>query len=316
MNVAFLYPGQGSQKVGMGAELLASEPDLFEDYLVQAEAVSGLPIRRYCLEGPIEALTRTEVAQPALFAVSLALTDAARARDLYPDFVAGHSLGEYTAAVAAGALSVEDGIELVALRGRLMSEIQSERPGAMAAVIGLSEQRLEAICEQASELGSIALANLNAPDQIVVSGEEKAILRLMELAEKAGAQRVVRVQVGAAFHSELMKPVQARMVEAVEAIEWTDAQVPIAVNAVGRIVRTGAEIREALVAEIVSPVRWVECVRSLIEAGCTTFLELGPGRLLAGLVRQIEPGTDAFSADAPERLDEFAAAHPAAVRRS
>jgi [acyl-carrier-protein] S-malonyltransferase len=314
MSVAFVFPGQGSQKVGMGAELLTSEPDLLEHYFAAAASASALPIRRYCLEGPIEALTRTEVAQPALLAVSLALADAARARGLTPDFVAGHSLGEYTAAVVAGTLSVEDGMELVSLRGRLMAEIQSEHPGAMAAVIGLSLQRLEAICEHASEVGPISLANINAPTQIVLSGEEAAIERLVQLAEEAGAERVVRIQVGAAFHSELMKPVEAKMAEAADGILWNDPQVPIALNATGQIGREAEEIRDALVVEIASPVRWTECVHSLVEASCDTFLELGPGRVLAGLVRQIAPTADVFSAESPARLDEFAASHPAAVR--
>src|SRR5919205_215808 len=196
--VAFLYPGQGSQKVGMGAELL-------ESYFAQAEAAAGLPIRRFCLEGPIESLTRTEVVQPALFAVSLALTDAARARGLQATFVAGHSLGEYTAAVAAGALSVEDGIELVSLRGRLMGEIQDERPGAMAAVIGLEAEQLGDLCGQASNGGVVALANLNSPTQIVVSGEEAAVERLMALAEEAGGARGGPPPVGAALPSELLE---------------------------------------------------------------------------------------------------------------
>jgi len=312
--LVFLYPGQGSQKIGMGAELLAAEPEMLEAYLAQAEAASGQPIRRYSLEGPMEALTRTDVAQPALFAISLAVTDAARSRGIQPDFVAGHSLGEYTAAVGARAISVEDGIELVTLRGRLMADIQDERPGAMAAVIGLSPERLSVLCEQAAQSETVTLANINSPTQIVVSGEEDAVVRLMDLAEKDGAQRVVRLQVGAAFHSALMEPAQGQMREALENVHVEDPQVPMASNASGSLVRTADEVREALVAQIASPVRWVDCVCALIAEGVGTFLELGPGRVLGGLVRQIEPSADVFSADSGERLEEFAADHPALVR--
>lgn len=298
----------------MGADLLESEPELLEHYLAQAEAASGLPIRRYCLEGPIEALTRTDVAQPALFAISLALTNAARARGLQADFVAGHSLGEYTAAAAAGAVSVEDGIELVSLRGRLMAEIQSERPGAMAASIGLPAERLSELCDDAAADGIVTLANLNSPTQIVISGEEAAVERVMELAQEAGATRVVRLQVGAAFHSALMRPAQERMAEAVADVAWTDPQVPLAANALGRLVSTGEEVRDALVAQIASPVDWVGCVRALADEDVVTWLELGPGRVLAGLVRQIVPGADVFSADSPERLDAFVDEHQGLVR--
>jgi [acyl-carrier-protein] S-malonyltransferase len=315
MAVALLFPGQGSQKVGMGAELLESEGELLEAYFAQAEAASGQPVRRLCLEGPIETLTRTEVAQPALFCVALAVMDAARARGIEPDFVAGHSLGEYTAACASGAISVEDGIELVSLRGRLMGEIGDERPGAMAAVIGLDADGLRGLCEQASEAGMVALANINSPTQIVVSGEEDGVVRLMELAEGAGAARVVRLQVAAAFHSELMKPVQEQMADAVRDVAWTDPRVPVAANARGDLVRDAESLRTALVDQIASPVRFVECVQALSAAGAETFLEVGPGRVLGGLVRQIQPGADVFSADAPARLEEFTEGHPAAVRR-
>ena len=203
------YPGQGSQAVGMGAALHEHDRPLFDRYMTAAERASGLPIGRCCLEGPIEALTSTDVAQPALFALSLAVTEVARELGFVPRCVAGHSLGEYTAAVASGALSTDNGMALVAERGRAMAGIQAERPGAMAAVIGLTVEAVAELCARAGEPGQVSLANLNSPTQVVVSGEEPAVERLRELADQAGARRAMRLRVGAAFHSALMAPVQA-----------------------------------------------------------------------------------------------------------
>lgn len=312
--MAFLYPGQGSQKAGMGSDLLEANPELYERYLSRADEISGLPIRQLSLEGPQESLTETNVAQPAIFALSLAVAEIARENGLQPDFVAGHSLGEYTAAVAAGALSFEDGLRLVSLRGRLMAEAQSAQPGTMAAVVGLDAERVTALCEEASAAGHVAPANFNTPTQIVVSGEEAAVARAMELAAEAGADKVVQLQVGAAFHSRLMEDAQRRMGEELERVTWTDAQVPLASNASGGLVQAADEVREALLAQIASPVRWVECVRALDDAGCSTYLELGPGRVLSGLVKQIlGMETDASSADSAKKLETFRASRPELV---
>jgi [acyl-carrier-protein] S-malonyltransferase len=303
---AFVFPGQGSQRVGMGTDLLAARPEIFDRYFNLADEVSGLPIRKLALEGPIEELTRTDVTQPALFGLSLAIHELARESGMEPDFVAGHSLGEDTAAVAAGALELQAGMELVSLRGRLMASCGTERPGGMAAIVGLPAEDVRALCETASEAGTVAPANFNSPRQTVVSGEEAGVQRLLELAEQAGASKAVRLKVSAAFHSELMEPVQREMAAAMDKLTWTDPTVPLVANASGTVIRTGEEVCQALVAQIASPVLWVQCVQTLAAEGCTRVLELGPGRVLGGLVRQIDSDIEVFAADSPEKLEAFA----------
>ena len=305
--LAFVFPGQGSQKVGMGADLLEARPEVFDRYLGPADDATGLSIRTLALEGPLESLTETDAAQPAIFAVSLAVLEIARELGLQPDFVAGHSLGEYTAAVAAGALPFDEGIRLVAERGRLMAGAQSERPGAMAAVMGLSLGQVEQVCADAADQGLVAPANLNTPTQIVVSGEEAAVERVVALAPERGAEKAVRLNVGAAFHSELMKPVQERLAITMDGLSWSDPSVPMASNASGALVDTADGVRAALIAQIASAVRWVECVETLAAKGVTETLEIGPGRTLTGLVRQIDRDVEAAAADSPKKLESFLA---------
>jgi [acyl-carrier-protein] S-malonyltransferase len=298
MSLAFLYPGQGSQKVGMGAALRASDPALFERFLGLAEELSELPIRKLCLEGPADELTRTEVSQPALLALSLALTEVARSEGLEPDLVAGHSLGEFAAAAACGALAPEDAMRLVVLRSRAMAAVQAERPGAMAAVLGLDALVVGALCARA---GEVAIANLNAPGQIVVSGACEAVQALCELVEAAHG-RAVRLPVGGAFHSPAMAPVRAALERATADLEWRRPRIPMASNAYGCLLTDPDAIRAALVAQVSAPVGWVDCMHALRAAGATSFVELGPGRVLTGLARAIDRSLPVTSADSRAKL--------------
>jgi [acyl-carrier-protein] S-malonyltransferase len=294
----------------MDAGLRHSDSDVLTTHLERAAAASGQPLERLCAEGPADALMRTEVAQPALFAVSLALSDIARAVGLRPAALAGHSLGEYTAAVAAGALTPEDGAALVAERGRLMARAQRQRPGTMAAILGPAPDVVETLCARVAGRGVLEVANFNAPTQTVVSGDQDAVKRLLSLVRELDLGRGVRLPVGAAFHSSLMRPVQVELARTVAVLSWRDAEAPIASNSSGLLVHGASEVRASLMAQIAAPVRWVACVQTLLAAGCRHFLELGPGRVLTGLVRQIAPDADVAAADSRAAIEAYVATRP------
>ena len=297
----------------MDADLRETDPGRLDALLEAADDISGLPVARYVAEGPQEELTRTDVAQPALFAVSFALAELAGECGLSPDLVTGHSLGEYTAAAVSGALDPGDAMRLVCERGRLMAQIQERSPGAMAAVGGVDEARLSELCAEAAEGEALGLANLNSPRQIVVSGEVAAVERLLALLEAEPGTRSLRLPVGAAFHSSLMVPVRDELRESLEAVEIAQPAVPLVANHSGQVVEDADGVRTALIEQIANPVRFADCVGSLVEAGCTSFLELGPGKVLTGLVRQVAGReVNAAPADSHEDIQAFAEAHRSA----
>jgi [acyl-carrier-protein] S-malonyltransferase len=304
--IAFLYPGLGSQRVGMGQQLLKAAPELFGHYLTRSNAVTKAPITRYCLEGPAELLNETHIAEPALFAYSLALTDYAHRHGLYPDMVAGHSLGEYTAAVAAGVLSFEDGLYLVSLRGRLIHEIQRQQPGAMAVVLGLSVERLTELCADISQQYLVTVANWNSPKQTVVSGTEAGVLKLMEIVRSSAGARAMRLLTRGALHSPFMLPVQQTLTEIMPDLEWNTANPPLVANVTGQPLVQAAKIQQALLQQITNPVLWVSCIKTLLASGCDTFIELGSGQALSKLVRAIAPKAQIFAADTPDKVRALA----------
>lgn len=313
--IGFLYPGQGSQKVGMGKELLQADPMLFERYLVHSDNVAGQPVSQLCLEGKLDELSQTQVAQPALFAYSLALTEYARGLGLYPDMVAGHSLGEYTAAVAAGAISFEEGLALVSRRGHLMRQAQDEKPGTMAAVLGLAKEDLEPICRRISQSHLVQVTNWNAPNQLVVSGTEQGIQLLIESIQTQTEGKAIRLPVKGAFHSSLMGAVQDTMHTLAHTMHWHDPIVPLVANVSGEVLTCGEDIRQELIEQITSPVQWVLCVKKLIEGGCNMLIELGSGQVLTKLVTLIAPNVTVLAVNTPAKIQAFAETRSIATRQ-
>jgi [acyl-carrier-protein] S-malonyltransferase len=301
--LAFVFPGQGSQYVGMGKALYEAS-SAARRVFQQADEVLGFKLSQLCFEGPAEELEDTINAQPAIMTVSLACLEAMREKLealgqswQTPRFVAGHSLGEYTALVAAGALDFGDALRLVRERGRLMKESGDHRPGGMAAVIGLDRASLELACERASnETGCIVIvANANSPEQFAISGELPALNRAIELIRDAGARTVVPLRISIASHSPLMQQAAARLAEIIDRSPLRDPQVPVVTNIAGQV-RTSAEhIRTELASQMVAPVEWVGSVREMVANGVDTFVEIGPGQVLSRLIRRISSDVKAIS---------------------
>ncbi|MDT8435323.1 MAG: ACP S-malonyltransferase [Gemmatimonadota bacterium] len=303
MRIALMMPGQGSQAVGMGRDLADADAAVRELY-ARADEILGVPLSRFCFEGPEETLTRTENAQPAILLHSWAtwtsLPDGIRDAVVVG---AGHSLGEFSACLAAGALRFEDALRLVRRRGELMARAGEERPGTMAALLGLSVAEVTAVCEAASgPAGVVVPANFNAPDQVVVSGDVAAVEAAREEALAAGARRAVRLNVSGAFHSPLMARAREGLQAALADVEVVDPAFPVVANASARPVRTGREIREQLVRQLTSPVRWVESVAAMRDESPGAWLELGPGRVLAGLLRRMDRSLPAHAAGDVEEI--------------
>ena len=302
MTFAVLFPGQGSQFVGMGADLFEARPDLLGD---AADEVLGFSLREVCLEGPEERLTRTEHAQPALFALSYALWEELSKQFPPPAAAAGHSLGEYTALVAAGMLSYRDALSVVAERGRAMAAASDANPSSMAAVIGVDLEAVEAACSvRRSEGGSLWVANINAPGQVVVAGGVSDVEWLEERASDLGLRRVMGLAVAGAFHSPFMQPASDRLSSVFDGVEISDGRFPVYSNVTARPV-SSEDLVATLVDQVVSPVRFAETLENMAAAGIDTFVHVGPGDVTAGLARRTVKGSNVITVSS---LDDVEAA--------
>ncbi|MCS7234522.1 MAG: ACP S-malonyltransferase [Armatimonadota bacterium] len=305
--VAYLFPGQGAQYVGMGVELAEAFPaarTLFD----RASSVLGFDLLELCRTGPEERLQQTENTQPAILVTSLACLEAVRGRIPPPAVAAGLSLGEYSALVCAGSLRFEDAVRVVRLRGQFMQEATQGRQTAMAAVLGLSPEAVEAICQRASSLGVCEASNYNAPDQVVVAGDRAAVEEAVRLARQAGAKRAVLLAVSAPFHTSLMRPAAERLQQVLDSVPLQDARLPVVANVTARPVREASQIRRLLVEQVASPVRWAQSVQRMASEGVDTFVELGPGTVLSGLVRRCVRGAVAVHVEDQASLEKAVAA--------
>ncbi|HXH49831.1 MAG TPA: ACP S-malonyltransferase [Terriglobia bacterium] len=305
--IAFLFPGQGSQAPGMGLEL-AEHFTRAREVFDEADAALGFPLSKLCFEGPAEELQLTANTQPAILAVSVAAARVLEEKGIRPDYVAGHSLGEYSALVTVGSIELADALRLVRKRGEYMQEAVPVGQGAMAALLGLEEGAVDEICRQAAGDEVVSAANLNSPGQIVIAGNRTAVERAVELAKARCARRAILLNVSAPFHCSLMKPAQDRLSVDLDGVSISDPRVPLVNNADAVVVRTAEDVRDGLKRQVTSPVRWTDSMLALRRVGADVFVEAGPGKVLSGLMRQIDGEARTWRAGDVASLEEVVGA--------
>ncbi len=286
MKIAFIFPGQGSQYAGMAKEFIENFKESREVFDAASEAL-GYDLAQLCVSGPVEQLNRTENTQPAILAASIAILRPLERRGLTASAAAGHSLGEYTAITAAGGFELRDAVALVQKRGRYMQEAVPEGAGLMAAVLGLDREAVEKTCHEAAKNGIVGPANYNSPGQIVIAGEKRAVEKAIELAKAAGAKKVVPLSVSVPSHCGMMKQAGEQLARELEKAAINDLRMPIVNNADAKFLRTASELRPSLVRQISSPLYWEDSIRNMAAEGYDTFIEIGPGKVLSGLVKRI-----------------------------
>ncbi|WP_100403075.1 ACP S-malonyltransferase [Bacillus sp. FJAT-42315] len=305
--IAFVFPGQGSQVVGMG-QSLADQHEGIRQLFVKADERLGFSLSDIIFHGPQEKLTLTMNAQPALLATSMAVLQRFAKEEIVPDYVAGHSLGEYTALTAAGALSFEDAVYAVHKRGQFMEQAVPAGEGTMAAVLGMERSLLQQVVDEVTANGhAVGLANLNCPGQVVISGTKTGVEQASERAKEKGAKRVLPLNVSGPFHSSLMKPATKQLEEVLNEIELSDSQVPVMANVDAKVVQQADEIKQKLLQQLYSPVLWEDSVEALIEEGVDTFIEIGPGKVLSGLIKKINRQVRTFAVQDEESIQTVAA---------
>ena len=301
--VAFIFPGQGSQYAGMGRELAETFPCVRRVF-DEADRALGFSLSKLCFEGPAEELQLTVNTQPAILIVSVAAAEVLREKGIQADYVAGHSLGEYSALVCAGALRLGEAVKLVRKRGLYMQEAVPVGQGAMAALLGLDPAALEEICREAAQGEVVSPANFNSPGQVVIAGHSAAVARAVELAKTRKAKRAVMLNVSAPFHCALMKVAQDHLSEDLDHAEISDPKIPLVNNADARIMRLAAEVRDGLKRQVTAPVRWEQSMRALREENVELFVEVGPGKVLTGLLRQIDRQAECLHVEDVASLNE------------